>query len=281
MGEGELLNLAEDFDDLTESAKQALRQEMHSRGLGDPQKPSEASYPAPSRAMDQPPQRMRSASAIDETSIFPTDSVLGNLGRTPKLVPDDADGSIEATEGEPRDYTWKTVLCECETTEEAQHLVEALRNSGLDGWVQGSHEFGRRYARVFVAADQLDQARAIAAQPIPQEIVDDSKLEVPEFVEPKCPKCGAEDPILEWHGAGKHTGAASNATRNGRDSARNRGRQPRKASRNVLHKRKEPPGNRAALSSGRIVPTEANPLELSGCIVGSGGSSVKKKYMPK
>lgn len=197
MGEGELLNLAEDFDDLTESAKQALRQEMHSRGLGDPQKPSEASYPAPSRAMDQPPQRMRSASAIDETSIFPTDSVLGNLGRTPKLVPDDADGSIEATEGEPRDYTWKTVLCECETTEEAQHLVEALRNSGLDGWVQGSHEFGRRYARVFVAADQLDRARAIAAQPIPQEIVDNSKLEVPEFVVPKCPKCGAEDPILE------------------------------------------------------------------------------------
>jgi hypothetical protein len=42
-------------------------------------------------------------------------------------------------------------------------------------------------------------------------------------------------------------------------------------------KRKEPPGNRAALSSGRIVPTEAKPSELSGCIVGAGGSSVKEK----
>jgi hypothetical protein len=43
-------------------------------------------------------------------------------------------------------------------------------------------------------------------------------------------------------------------------------------------KRKEPPGNGAALSSGRIVPTEANPIELSGCIVGAGESSVKEKY---
>jgi hypothetical protein len=42
-------------------------------------------------------------------------------------------------------------------------------------------------------------------------------------------------------------------------------------------KRKEPPGNRAAPSSGRIVPTEAKPSELSGCIVGAGEGSVKKK----
>jgi hypothetical protein len=46
-------------------------------------------------------------------------------------------------------------------------------------------------------------------------------------------------------------------------------------------KRKEPPGNRAALSSGRIVPTEAKPSELSGCIVGAGKGSVKKKSREK
>jgi len=45
------------------------------------------------------------------------------------------------------------------------------------------------------------------------------------------------------------------------------------------HKRKEPPGNRAALSSGRIVPTEPNPLELSGCILGAGEGSVKRKCL--
>jgi hypothetical protein len=42
-------------------------------------------------------------------------------------------------------------------------------------------------------------------------------------------------------------------------------------------KRKEPPGNRAAPSLGRIVPTEARPSELSGCIVGAGGQGVKNK----
>jgi predicted dienelactone hydrolase len=43
----------------------------------------------------------------------------------------------------------------------------------------------------------------------------------------------------------------------------------------VPEKRKEPPGNRAAPSLGRIVPTEAKPSELSGCILGAGHPSVK------
>jgi hypothetical protein len=33
----------------------------------------------------------------------------------------------------------------------------------------------------------------------------------------------------------------------------------------------------AAISSGRIVPTEARPSELSGCIVGAGDGGVKAK----
>jgi hypothetical protein len=48
-----------------------------------------------------------------------------------------------------------------------------------------------------------------------------------------------------------------------------------------LEKRKEPPGNRAALPSGRIVPTEAKPSELSGCIVGVREGSVKDKSKRK
>ena len=134
---------------------------------------------------------------MQESDIFPTDSVLGSLGRSPKLVPDEAVESDQDDKRESTDYTWKTVLCDCETTEEAQYLADALGKSGLDSWIQNPREFGRRYARVLVAADQLEQARAIAAQPIPKEIIDESKVEVPEFVAPKCPKCGAEDPILE------------------------------------------------------------------------------------
>jgi hypothetical protein len=48
-----------------------------------------------------------------------------------------------------------------------------------------------------------------------------------------------------------------------------------------LQTRKEPPGKWAALPLGRIVPTEAKPRELSGCILGSPESSVKKKYGTK
>jgi hypothetical protein len=54
-------------------------------------------------------------------------------------------------------------------------------------------------------------------------------------------------------------------------------RKKRKRVLQSAQKRKEPPGNRAALSSGRIVPTEAKPSELSGCIVGAWDGSVKKK----
>lgn len=199
MSEEELRNLAEDFDDLTENAKQALRQEMRSRGLGDPETasaPDESQF-AHRPSSNAPPQRASCPPEFDEVGIFPTDSHLGDLGRSPKLVPDEADAGSGDTAGEPREYTWKTVLCECETDHEAQYLANALRNAGLDGWVQPSREFGRQYSRVLVAADQLEQAKAIAAKPIPQEIIDDSKAEVPEFVVPKCPKCGAEDPILE------------------------------------------------------------------------------------
>jgi ribosomal protein L37AE/L43A len=48
-----------------------------------------------------------------------------------------------------------------------------------------------------VAADQLDLAHEIVSRPIPQEILDHFAEEVPAFEAPKCPKCGAEDPVLE------------------------------------------------------------------------------------
>jgi formate dehydrogenase maturation protein FdhE len=42
-----------------------------------------------------------------------------------------------------------------------------------------------------------DHALKIAAQPIPQQVIDESKEEIPEFLEPTCPKCGSEDVVLE------------------------------------------------------------------------------------
>jgi transposase-like protein len=48
-----------------------------------------------------------------------------------------------------------------------------------------------------VAADQLEQAQAVLASPIPQEVIEESQIKVPEFELPGCPMCGASDPLLE------------------------------------------------------------------------------------
>jgi hypothetical protein len=45
----------------------------------------------------------------------------------------------------------------------------------------------------------------------------------------------------------------------------------------VDHNEKRPPGNRAAFSSGRIVPTEASHQNFLGAIVWAGGGGVKAK----
>jgi hypothetical protein len=171
-GDGELLELARDFTDLTETARQVLRAEMQSRGMGDPANP--------------------------ETLVAARRSADSLERETPASSGDDADAADTRNPNVgSHDYTWKTVLRECETSGQAWQLVQALRQAGLDGWVEGSGGRSLDYPQVLVAADQLDQARMIAAKPIPKEIVDDSNAEVPEYVVPKCPKCGAEDPILE------------------------------------------------------------------------------------
>ena len=102
--------------------------------------------------------------------------------------------------GQPYEYTWKTLLCECNNKEEATPIRLALDKAGIESWIEGSLA---RYAmdfsnpRILVAADQLDQAREILSMPISQELVEQSKEEIPEFDFPVCPKCGAEDPVLE------------------------------------------------------------------------------------
>jgi ribosomal protein L37AE/L43A len=121
--------------------------------------------------------------------------LLGLGTSMPRLVPDTPDAD-DKDDG-PREYTWKTPLCDCDTNEEARQLAGVLRQAGIDSWIQQAREFGRRNARVMVAADQLDQARSIAAQTNPQEIVEEEKEEAQEFVEPKCLKCGSDDVVLE------------------------------------------------------------------------------------
>jgi hypothetical protein len=193
LGSDELRDLAIDPADLAEAAQQALRTEMQSRGLSDPLRATNA--PAASNAPLTPPATYNTSAPIHE----PNDNASSFFARQPQLVPDSPDAEPDG----PVDYTWKTPLCDCDTSLQARELSEALKLAGIESWIEapgtGSRyaSFGLASPRVLVAADQLDQARAIATQPIPRQIIEDAQTEVPDYQPPTCPKCGAPDPILE------------------------------------------------------------------------------------
>jgi ribosomal protein S27AE len=179
MYDGELLNLAADSVDLTETARQALDGEMRKRGLELP----------------------RAASNAPEEPDRPRATQWGPRVSAPQI---DAPGSATAGQAAPHDFTWKTLLCECGDNGEAWQLCEALRQAGIESWIDGPQrsypplsDLDMRSPRVLVAADQLDQARLVAAKPIQGEIVGQSKTQPPEFEPPVCPSCGAGDPLLE------------------------------------------------------------------------------------
>lgn len=178
MSDGELLELAEKPEDLTEVAQQVLRAEIRRRRLDERGSPTarEIAGPAPRKNFD----------------------LIGGPLAAPQVVPSESEASSEEDE-QLLDYTWKTLLCECNELVEARQLGEALKRAGIESWIEGLTSYGAGIGgpRVMVAADQLEHARAIAGQPIPADILEESQIDVPEFAVPVCPKCGAHDPVLE------------------------------------------------------------------------------------
>jgi hypothetical protein len=170
MSDGELLDLDAQLTDLTDVAQQVLRDEMKKRKL---------SAPRPADHAPKPSERIAPWDRDNESST------------------DDAESDQS---DQPCEFTWKTFLCECSNGEEAAPIRLALWRAGIESWIEGPGfkvSMDILNPRILVAADQLDQARQIIAQPIPQSIVDECKIETPEFEFPVCPKCGAEDPVLE------------------------------------------------------------------------------------
>jgi hypothetical protein len=183
MYDDELINLAADAEDLTDIARQVLNDELKRRGLGDIAKPGLV------QTLPEPMRERRAA-------------LLGNQGGAPQLVLDHRanydshSGTIE--------YTWKTLLCECETLEKAQQLKDHLKLAGIDSWIDDPNLVSRFKGfesprpRVLVAADQLEQARAVAADPIPREDLEGAAEPLAGYFKmPVCPGCGAKDPALE------------------------------------------------------------------------------------
>jgi hypothetical protein len=176
MSDGELLQLAEKPEDLTDVAQQVLRDEISRRRL-------EKAKPA----------AMRPRTSFDPSTHV--DVVGGPFAD--RYAPPPVFEELEDGEAAP-EYTWKTLLHDCETNEHALQLAEALKRQGIESWVRQVSPYSTdiRGPQVYVAADQLEPAQAIAAQPIPQDIVDDFKLVIPEFELPVCPQCGSTDEVM-------------------------------------------------------------------------------------
>jgi hypothetical protein len=181
MGDIEIRELANQINDLTDTAQQILRDELKKRGI------AEKSLSSPSTRRE----------AVDNDSA----AVHWDSGEDNYEVSDDG------SERSSVEYTWKTGLCRCDSIDEAAQRGEMLRRAGIESWVQrpGARfvvpwlELGAGDLQINVAADQLEQARAIMTQPIPQDIINEIKEEesTPAYEVPRCPKCKAEDPTLE------------------------------------------------------------------------------------
>jgi hypothetical protein len=135
MGDVEIRDLAAQINDLTESAQQILRDEMKRRGITDSR------------------QTVRS---------FEGDSLGVHWDGTEDS---DLDPDGDASEGEAREYTWKTGLCRCDSIDEAAQRGEMLRRAGVESWVQRP---GSRFVVPWLeigAGDPSDQCCGRSARP--------------------------------------------------------------------------------------------------------------------
>ncbi len=194
MSDEELRELALDIADLTDTAQQVLRSEMSSRGLKDTQAAGNAS-------------RFSSLSQSTKPDSVFTASHARSADADPAYA--DAEGAAS------RESIRRLPLCECGDWKQAWQVCAMLKEEAIESWIQDSRAdpedsllyspemgppsglFTPRAFRVLVAADRLAEAREVAARPIPREIAEASEMNVPEFTAPKCPACGAEDPVLE------------------------------------------------------------------------------------
>lgn len=180
MSDGELLELAAKPEDLTEVAQQVLRDEISRRGLDKPQRATPESGGVVSKSYHHV-----------VGGVFRDEYVPSSTEDSEEL--DDDDGGDEPA----HEYTWKTLLCGCESNDQAWQLREALKRHGIESWVRAISASSMDVVgpQIYVAADQLEQAQTVAAQPIPQDIVDDWNTVIPEFEPPKCPNCGSKDGV--------------------------------------------------------------------------------------
>ena len=179
----ELLELAADFEGLTEVAQGVLRDELKRRALPPPEKIS-------AQLSSKRREKSKGASPGKASDLF------GDSNLNP-ILPQEEE---ETEESSVSDYTWKVVLCECNEREDAADLMTALEGAGIESWFDESGPSLplRPYGpRVLVAADDIEAAQQVMQRPISQDIRDQTRTPIPDFETPNCTKCGALDPLLE------------------------------------------------------------------------------------
>jgi len=165
LSDSELLGLMQDRQSLTEIAQDVLRAEVSARRL---------EIPAKSSSVKAPEEQME--------PLFPFP------------------GSFAALSSE--DCVW-----EFANEEDAKAAGAMISAAGVyyDLLLPGSRRFDMRAPRLAVLPEDVERAREILSQPIPEEFR--QQASTPEdFVTPACPQCRAADPLLEtiepgntWH----------------------------------------------------------------------------------
>lgn len=168
LANADLRDLADDYGNLTPAAQQALREEMQRRGMED----------------ELAPEAGHDYNATDEAESNPNFQAAD-------LRAQNASGQNE----------WWVRVADIEDRQQARQRVMMLSDAGIG--VRGQLDPFGTYV-IEVAANQADEANAILAQPIPQKIIDESKIDVPDFEPPKCPRCKAHDAVLESSGEANH-----------------------------------------------------------------------------
>ena len=161
LSDDELRDLAADFADLTETAQQALRTEMQSRGLSLAAANSLVATNAARgiKCAARPACYIRNQRAHSKSNrqcqqfLRAPAPTRSRHARTPTAEPDG-----------PVDYTWKTPLCDCDTSLQARELSAALKQAGIESWIEAPGTGSRQAS--FDTRASVSPVRASLSPPI-------------------------------------------------------------------------------------------------------------------
>jgi hypothetical protein len=161
MYDEELLQLAADFDDLTDVAKAALSDELKHRKL---------SMPAPAASPEA--QLETAGEALQPAAVVARDLDIAPNG--------------------------DALLKGFSSSEEASICYWALEIAGIRSRLI-TNQMLTVGPQLQIAAQDLERAQKVLAQPISAEVMEqyESAKETGDFQSPNCPVCGTPDPLLE------------------------------------------------------------------------------------